>query len=174
LETAAVDPETRREERAAKRARVAAQARFGDSARVDDGKGVERVDVVIEDAFAVPSTTTSQGGALDGGDGGEEEDNGQDARRRGGGGRKSALDASLVGDGQDEEEWDGDSAEGTRWRPSIKLTFHGTHVFAGIRQLVEHGIIDGERMPGWLTGEEGVTVGAVRNGRIRGHKGSGL
>ncbi|KAG7285539.1 hypothetical protein NEMBOFW57_010168 [Staphylotrichum longicolle] len=41
-------------------------------------------------------------------------------------------------------------------------------------QLVECGIIDGERMPGWMTGEEGVTIGAVRNGRIRGHKGSGL
>jgi central kinetochore subunit Mis15/CHL4 len=25
-----------------------------------------------------------------------------------------------------------------------------------------------------MTGEEGVTIGAVRNGRIRGHKGSGL
>jgi central kinetochore subunit Mis15/CHL4 len=56
----------------------------------------------------------------------------------------------------------------------VRLTFHGSHVFAGIRQLVECGIVDGERMPGWMTGEEGVTIGAVRNGRIRGHKGSGL
>ncbi|GJD01903.1 CHL4 family chromosome segregation [Colletotrichum higginsianum] len=62
----------------------------------------------------------------------------------------------------------------TNWAPNVKLTFHGSHVFAGMRQLVENGIIDGERMPGWLTGEEGVTVGAVRHGRIRGHKGSGL
>jgi central kinetochore subunit Mis15/CHL4 len=29
-------------------------------------------------------------------------------------------------------------------------------------------------MPGWMTGEEGVTMGAVRSGRIRGFRGSGL
>ncbi|KAH6851269.1 centromere protein Chl4/mis15/CENP-N [Chaetomium sp. MPI-CAGE-AT-0009] len=108
------------EERAAKRARLVARARFGGTGLVGDGKGVERVDVVVEDPFPV----------------GEENDR--------------------------------------KWRPRVKLTFHGSHVFAGIRQLVESGIIDGERMPGWMTGEEGVTIGAVRHGRIRGHKGSGL
>ena len=60
------------------------------------------------------------------------------------------------------------------WRPRVRLTFHGPHVFAGLRQLAEAGIVDAERMPGWMTGEEGVTIGAVRDGRIRGHKGSGL
>lgn len=121
------------EGRAVKRARLVARARFGGTGLVGDGKGVERVDVVVEDAFP------EDGGGVEEGD---EDD--------------------------DDEELD------QKWRPRVKLTFHGSHVFAGIRQLVEGGIIDGERMPGWMTGEEGVTVGAVRHGRIRGHKGSGL
>ncbi|KAK4120018.1 CHL4-domain-containing protein [Parathielavia appendiculata] len=109
------------EERAAKRARLVALARFGGTAVMGDGKGVERVDVVVEDTFPAQQNEPAQ-----------------------------------------------------TWRPHVRLTFHGPHVFAGIRQLVECGIIDGERMPGWMTGEEGVTIGTVRNGRIRGHKGSGL
>jgi central kinetochore subunit Mis15/CHL4 len=123
------------EGRAAKRARLVARARFGGTGLVGDGKGVERVDIVVEDAFPEGEGWRSE----EGGDGDE-----------------------------DDEELD------RKWRPRVKLTFHGSHVFAGIRQLVENGIIDGERMPGWMTGEEGVTVGAVRHGRIRGHKGSGL
>ncbi|KAJ4306678.1 chromosome loss- protein [Collariella sp. IMI 366227] len=90
------------------------------------------------------------------------------------GGRKSQVNAILertAGDDDDEQQED-DLGEG--WRPYVRLTFHGSHVFGGVRQLVENGIIDGERMPGWLTGEDGVTIGAVRNGRIRGHKGSGV
>lgn len=120
------------EERVNKRAKLVAQARFGDTARVGDGKGVERVDLVMEDPFEI---------------------GGDDADR---------MDI--------EGEDDGEEA----FRPNVRLTFHGSHVFAGIRQLVECGVIDGEKMPGWMTGEEGVTIGAVRNGRIRGHKGSGL
>ncbi|KAM0322974.1 hypothetical protein ACHAQA_009073 [Verticillium albo-atrum] len=113
---------------AEKKARLlVARARFGDSAKLDDGKGVERVDITMEDLFKGPE-----------GDAAEE----------------------------DEDE--------TSWVPEVKLTFRGSHVFAGMRQLVERGIIDGSRMPGWLTGEEGVTIGAVRHGRIRGHKGSGI
>jgi central kinetochore subunit Mis15/CHL4 len=81
----------------------------------------------------------------------------------------------LGRDAEDEDEDAQQQEEDTQgWRPFVRLTFHGSHVFAGIRQLVESGIIDGERMPGWMTGEEGVTIGAVRNGRIRGHKGSGV
>ncbi|QDS76408.1 hypothetical protein FKW77_004006 [Venturia effusa] len=50
--------------------------------------------------------------------------------------------------------------------PNIRLSFQGSHVFAGIRKLVESGIIDGESMAGWMTGEAGVSVGTVKNGRI--------
>ncbi|KAM0276976.1 hypothetical protein ACHAQH_006211 [Verticillium albo-atrum] len=105
---------------------LVARARFGDSAKLDDDKGIERVDITMEDSF-----------------------NG------------SKADASD----EDENE--------TSWAPEVRLTFRGSHVFAGLRQLVEGGVIDGSRMPGWLTGEDGVTIGAVRDGRIRGYKGSG-
>ncbi|TDZ41585.1 Inner kinetochore subunit CHL4 [Colletotrichum trifolii] len=88
--------------------------------------------------------------------------------------------SDTLGEANDREEeaQDGQGRQGelagSVWVPDVKLIIHGSHVFAGTRQLVEHGIINGERMPGWLTGEEGVSLGAVRHGRIRGHKGSGL
>lgn len=162
-----------RDQRRAKRARLVAQARFGDSARMDDGKGVERVDIVIDDPFSeVPGSGAGED-AEEGDDGAVLAD-----RPRGGAGRRSTMDEAFNrARGQDDgdgEEDDGEGAGERTWRPSVKLTFHGSHVFAGIRQLVEAGIISGEEMPGWLTGEEGVTIGAVRHGRIRGHKGSGM
>ncbi|KAE9979484.1 hypothetical protein EG328_003374 [Venturia inaequalis] len=55
---------------------------------------------------------------------------------------------------------------GDTFTPNIRLSFQGSHVFAGIRKMVEAGIVDGEAMPGWMTGEAGVSVGTVRDGRI--------
>ncbi|KAK3988152.1 centromere protein Chl4/mis15/CENP-N [Cladorrhinum sp. PSN332] len=127
----------RTEEKAWRRARLVAQVRFGDTGKVGDGKGVERVDLVLEDAFP----------------------------------EIGDRDESEEEDDHDDED---DTGLDANWRPYVRLTFHGSHVFAGMRQLVEAGVIDGEKMPGWMTGEEGVTMGAVRSGRIRGHKGSGL
>ena len=166
----AVSPETEKEERATKRARLAAQARFGDSGRIDDGKGVERVDIVMEDPYPEGSSSVAN---IDEDQGQEEgEDSGLAAgRRREKGGRRSDIDIALDREAASHEE---DDIEPETWKPDIRLTFHGPHVFAGMRQLVEAGVIDGKRMPGWLTGEEGVTVGAVKHGRIRGHKGSGI
>lgn len=165
-------PDTLRDERRAKRARLVAKARFGDSAKVDDGKGVERVDIVIDDSFSEGSDAPAE----------DVEDSGDDApvaRPRGGAGRRNTMDEAFSrareqDDGGGGNSDDGDEGGEGTWRPSVKLTFHGPHVFAGIRQLVEAGIIDGEEMPGWLTGEEGITIGAVRHGRIKGHKGSGI
>jgi len=68
--------------------------------------------------------------------------------------------ADLDGVEHEDEEEDDD------WRPDIRITFHGSHVFAGIRTLVEQGIVDGEKMPGWMTGEEGVSIGVIRDGRL--------
>ena len=51
-------------------------------------------------------------------------------------------------------------------RPEIRLVFHGTHIFAGIRRLVEEGLVDGETMPGWMTGQDGISLGVVRRGRV--------
>ncbi|KAK8038884.1 hypothetical protein PG993_007295 [Apiospora rasikravindrae] len=151
----------------AKRARLVAQARFGDSAKADDGKGIERVDILVEDPFTVTKENRSGGDAQDVE---EDEDNSSQQRKRTKG-RRSGVDLSFER-AQDGDEDDGGDTRG--WKPKVRLTFHGNHVFAGIRQLVEAGIVDAERMPGWMTGEEGVTIGAVRHGRIRGHKGSGL
>jgi central kinetochore subunit Mis15/CHL4 len=53
-----------------------------------------------------------------------------------------------------------------QWSPAIRLSFQGTHVFAGLRQLVENGIVDGEKMPGWLTGEGSVSIGVIKDGRL--------
>jgi central kinetochore subunit Mis15/CHL4 len=174
----ATSHETEREERAAKRARRVAQARFGDAGKVDDGRGLERVDIVMEDPFAMErGQEVAQGQGfltfppsdLDDEPGGE-----HDRPRAPRAGRRSGVKEILSwATDDDETQMDEDVVRG-RWRPNVGITFHGSHVFAGIRQLVEQRIIDGERMPGWMTGEEGVTVGAVRHGRVRGHKGSGI
>ncbi|KAF8002930.1 hypothetical protein HF325_002175 [Metschnikowia pulcherrima] len=51
---------------------------------------------------------------------------------------------------------------------SVKLTFSGTDVFAGMHELAvrptETPFIDLETLPGWLTGEEGQSCGIVKNG----------
>lgn len=163
----AASPATLDEGRRLKRARVVAQARFGESARVGDGRGVERVDVVIDDAYPAADVPPDED---------EEEAPQPPHTSRAATGRPKPADVALDrarNEGAEEEEEEGDGDGGT-WRPSVKVTFHGTHVFAGMRQLVEAGVIDGEKMPGWLTGEEGITIGAVRHGRIRGYNGSGL
>ena len=119
-----------------KRAKLVARARFGESAIVTDGHGLERVDVAMEDPFPTVSGSKTRSVGRNGGQSGIE---------------RTAHPSS-------------------NWTPSVKLTLQGSHVFAGIRQLVEGGVIDGEQMPGWLTGEENVTTGMVRNGRIRVYK----
>ncbi|KAK4188834.1 centromere protein Chl4/mis15/CENP-N [Podospora australis] len=141
----------REEEQARRRAKKVAKARFGDTGKMGDGKGVERVDIVLEDPFKGPRRGNPKGGGDKGADG----------------------DGDVeMGDGDDSGNGEGEGEDD--FRPNVRLTFHGSHVFAGIRQFVEAGIIDGEKMPGWMTDEEGVTVGAVRHGRIRGNKGSGV
>ncbi|KAI0007986.1 CHL4-domain-containing protein [Xylariaceae sp. FL0662B] len=177
------DPVEARREREGKRARVVAQARFGDAAKPDDGKGVERVDVLLEDPFPVRSAADETNIHQDHNDDDAEDARAASSRRRKSNkGRRSVVDLSLSAEGEDADDDGGDRRGGAEeadeeeaaWKPQVQLTFHGPHVFAGVRQLVEAGVVDGEAMPGWMTGEEGVTAGAVRHGRIRGHKGSGL
>lgn len=147
--------------REAKRAKLVAEARFGDSAVVTDGKGVERIEILMQDPF--PASTAAGGGD-------DEHRPGLEPPRERG---RSKLDSALRQAQADVEDAD-DDADASRWTPTVRLCFQGSHVFAGLRQLVEAGIVDGERMPGWMTGEEGVTTGVVRHGRIRGHNGSAL
>ena len=65
---------------------------------------------------------------------------------------------------------DGDTGHGSC---PISLTFHGANVFAGVRQLVEAGLVKAERMPVWMTGEECVSHGVVREGQMFGGMGGG-
>ena len=58
------------------------------------------------------------------------------------------------------------------WAPHVKMTFCGTDIFAGLRKLVESGVVNGEKMPGWMTGESTVSIGVVRKGRLQGNKGT--
>ncbi|EKG21516.1 CHL4 domain-containing protein [Macrophomina phaseolina MS6] len=102
---------------ATKRRKQVAEARFGPSGKEDDGKGLERLDIRMDDPFP------------------------------------SADAQSEVGD--------------EPWTPKVHLSFQGSHVFAGVRQLVEQGMVDGERMPGWMAGDAGVSVGVVKEGRVR-------
>ena len=142
--------------RVAKRRKIVAKVRFGNSGIVGDGKGIERLDLRMEDPYPASTTKVTEEDDMD--------TTPRDARRRKSGRRSNVHFEDDTGLN---DERDG-------WIPDIRLTFHGSHVHAGIRELVEAGIIDGERMPGWMTGEEGVSVGAVRRGKIRGYKGSGI
>lgn len=136
-----------------KRRKLVARGRFGNSAALDDGKGIERLDIRLDEPY--PSSNAAPP---------EQEDEVPAPKKRKG--RRSTLSLEL-----DRTIEDGD--EGV-WRPDVRLTFHGSHIFAGMRKLVEAGIVDGERIPGWMTGEDGVSVGIVRDGRIAGGKGNGL
>lgn len=141
----------------AKRRKEVAAGRFGTSAKPDDGQGLERVEVRIDDPFPSVGADTSE---LADGDTSFLNAQSNNRNRRG---RPSLLDRTA----EDLEEIQ--QEEG--WVPNVRITFQGSHVFAGIRQLVEEGIVDGEKMPGWMTGEAGVTIGAVREGRIRSKEG---
>lgn len=158
---------------ALKRRKVVAQSRFGNSAKPSDGLGIERFDVRIEDPFpAIQSSSSTDNEVV------VRSDDATEARKRKG--RRSALETEIELESEKLREMErgagtsDDEDETHDWIPDIRITFHGSHIFAGIRELVEHGIIDGAKMPGWMTGEEGVSVGVVKHGRISGFKGSGI
>ncbi|KAH0534142.1 hypothetical protein FGG08_007268 [Glutinoglossum americanum] len=154
-----------------KRRTQIAKGRFGNSGIESDGRGIELLNIRMEDPFTGIPGTDSLPINLD-----EDSPDGTPERQKGE--RENAQDTSRL-----PIKWDslfGSSAEDQdpsvfqTWRPDIRLAFHGTHIFAGVRNLVDLGVVDGERMPGWMTGEAGVSTGTVRNGVIRGHKGSGV
>lgn len=70
------------------------------------------------------------------------------------------LDARLL-DAPDDKPDDDDVAQ---TQPALSLTFAGSDIISGIRRLAELGVVDPERMPSWMTGEEAVSVAVVRDG----------
>lgn len=48
----------------------------------------------------------------------------------------------------------------------FNFTFGGSDVFAGLRQLADLGCVDVDKMPSWLTGEEGASIITVRDGVV--------
>ncbi|KAJ5259090.1 hypothetical protein N7524_010646 [Penicillium chrysogenum] len=76
------------------------------------------------------------------------------------------LDIRLLDKpGSSDEQYDDDVDDSIFTPPALSLTFSGSDVIGGIRKLAELGIVDPERMPSWMTGEEGVSVATVRLGR---------
>lgn len=72
------------------------------------------------------------------------------------------LDVRLL----DKPAIDGDEDEGSSPNlPAVSLTFTGSDVIGGMRKLAELGIIDPEQMPSWMTGEEGVSMAIIRDGK---------
>jgi central kinetochore subunit Mis15/CHL4 len=141
----------------AKRRKEVAVGRFGTSAQPNDGQGLERFEVRLDDPFpSAPGRNVTQ---QDGDTSNLAAQTSTHTKR----GRPSILDRTV----EDLEDIQNEAG----WVPNVRVTFQGTHVFAGVRQLVEEGIIDGEKMPGWMTGEASVTVGAVKEGRIRSKEG---
>lgn len=149
------------DESVVKRRKLVAKGRFGDTAKPNDGKGIERLDIRLEDPYPLSPTERPLYGEVIPGD--EPVAAGIKKRK----GRRSTINLEL-------EITEDGAKDRDEWRPDVRVTFHGQHIFAGVRELAEAGVIDVERMPGWMTGEEGVSVGVVRNGRFKGFKGSGL
>ena len=158
-----------------KKRRLLAQDRFGASGLPDDNQGIEKLSIRIEDAYPIttPTQRTAQAAFLSK----QKPSTADKPHIR----SRLTLDepsfnASDDAEEEEEEEDDDDENENQTnkpWKPHVAITFHGTHVFAGIRALVECGAVDGRTMPGWMTGEDGVSLGVVREGKIVRSKGDG-
>ncbi|KAI9714394.1 MAG: hypothetical protein M1820_000355 [Bogoriella megaspora] len=159
----------------AKRRKLVAEGRFGKSGMPEDGKGIERFDVRLDDPFPVISAKGDVEEAAKASERNESRSGHDEAatKKKGRKARPSMLDKSVTEVDEDTGQTDLTITQDGEWTPDVRLSFQGAHVFAGIRQLVEKGVIDGKRMPGWMTGEASVSIGVVRDGRIR-IQGNGL
>ncbi|PKY01908.1 CHL4-domain-containing protein [Aspergillus campestris IBT 28561] len=72
------------------------------------------------------------------------------------------LDVRLLDPPKEDDNDTADDADLAN--PAVSLTFSGSDVISGIRKLAELGIVDPERMPSWMTGEEAVSVAVIRGG----------
>ena len=140
-----------------KRQKKLAQARFGVSALEDDNKGIKKLDIQLQDPFPEAPAVQDESNVITEQDPPSEHDAPTQQRH-------SSL---FSEDGLEaNDSFDEDAEPSSGWTPKVRLSFRGSHVFAGIRKLIEVGAVDGERMPGWMTGEDGVDAGTVRKGRM--------
>ena len=76
------------------------------------------------------------------------------------------LDIRLLDRPTSDDDEDGGGGQLDVPAPScMTLTFLGSDVIGGIRRLAELGIVDPERVPSWLTGEEAISTAVVCKGR---------
>lgn len=76
------------------------------------------------------------------------------------------LDVRLLDQpGDEEDDVDDENPDTGDSQSTMSLSFTGTNVMAGFRKLAELGVVDPDRMPSWMTGEEGVSSAVVRRGR---------
>jgi central kinetochore subunit Mis15/CHL4 len=78
------------------------------------------------------------------------------------------LDIRLqdhLDDSHDETPADDGDGDDDQQQNTMSLSFTGSNVIAGFRQLAELGVIDPARMPSWMTGEEGVSSAVIRRGK---------
>jgi central kinetochore subunit Mis15/CHL4 len=52
------------------------------------------------------------------------------------------------------------------FRPSITIRLEGDDVFAGVYKLAVKGSIDVQRLPSWLTGEDGLTSAVIQERQV--------
>lgn len=74
------------------------------------------------------------------------------------------FDVRLLDHPHADETAEADDNSAEQREPAVSLTFAGSDVISGIRKLAELGIVDPERMPSWMTGEEAVSVAVVHRG----------
>ena len=149
-------------EPALKRRKMTAEGRFGHSSSTGSDGGMERIDIRLKDSFTVEAVRKISEGATT-----EHRYTKASNEMLNNRGRHPLSSLAAAADNLDDdldEHNHENHSEG--WIPDIHLTFSGSHVFAGIRQLVEAGAICGYKMPGWLSGEHGVSIGVVRNQKI--------
>ncbi|KAK6347647.1 hypothetical protein TWF718_005486 [Orbilia javanica] len=138
-----------------KKRKLIAEERFGKSATVGDGSGLERVEVKLREVWPRGKEVPGVLGAVDGNAG------------KGRKGRPKKDTAPVTNADEDAPLVDENAPwKGKSWMPNVDVVLEGTHVFAGVRTLVEEGVFDGEKIPTWMTGEEGKSVGTVKGGTI--------
>ncbi|KAI9781320.1 MAG: hypothetical protein M1839_006113 [Geoglossum umbratile] len=124
--------------RSNKRRKLIAQGRFGDSGIEADGKGIELFNVRLEDPLSgTPGTSSSLSINIDGDEPGEDSEHQKGGKNAKEGNRDKPW-GSLFGSEHDLEP----HLDLQTWRPDVRLTFQGTHVFACVRKLVDSGDVE--------------------------------